>query len=100
MSIYPVRLSEWFLPNDEMFATAVAIGTGRCRACFKRVRWKAAIGHHSLPWGYGDLWCSWKCCRSGKVAKPDKRQLRARRRKSVGFVGPLTCDNSGESNKE
>lgn len=58
MSIYPVRLSEWFLPNDEMFATAVAIGTGRCRACFKRVR-----------------------------------------RKSVGFVGPLTCDNSGESNK-
>ncbi len=84
MSIYPVRLSEWFTIGDEYgsFDTAQSIAkTLRCLACDKRVRWKAAIGHHSLPWGYGDLWCSWKCCKSGKVAKPDYRRERRLKRK-------------------
>lgn len=88
MSIYPVRLSEWYPVSDEMHEFAFScVKMVRCYACGRRVRWKAAIGHHSLPWGYGDLWCSWECCRSGKVAKPDfRRERRLRRRSYFDFI--------------
>lgn len=77
MSIYPVKLCEWFPVGDEMHENAYCIVTTlRCYACGKKCRWKAAVGHHSLPWGNGDLWCSWKCCNSRKVHKMDKRQER------------------------
>ena len=77
MSIYPVRLCEWYPSGDELHDTAYwIVKSWRCFACDKRVRWKAAIAHHSLPFGHGDLFCSWKCCHSGKIAKLDKRRLR------------------------
>lgn len=82
MSIYPVRLSEWFPVKNKMHSSAFSIVRYlRCYSCGTRVRWKAAIGHHSLPWGCGDLWCSWKCCHSGKESKPDfRRERRLKRR--------------------
>jgi len=92
MSIYPVRLSEWFPMGDENHDNAYMIVKAlRCMACDKRVRWKAAVGHHSLPWGNGDLFCGWKCCYSGKVAKEDKRRLRRRKRK-YGDLGRFFGD--------
>ena len=83
MGIYPVRISEWFPLGDEHHENAtMMVSVFRCLACDKKLRWKAAIGHHSIPWGHGDLWCGWKCCRSGKVARPDKRRERRYRRKA------------------
>lgn len=74
MSVYTVRLSEWFPVGDDNHETTVWLCTlSRCLACRKRIRFRKAVGHHSLPWGWGDIWCSWKCCRTNKIAKPDKR---------------------------
>jgi hypothetical protein len=82
MSIYPVRLSEWFPFGDDNYEVIASITKHiRCLACGEKVRYKASVGHHSLMVGYGDLWCGWKCCRSGKIAKPDKRRLRRENRK-------------------
>jgi hypothetical protein len=82
MSIYPVKLCEWFPVGDEMYENASSIvKIVRCYACGKKCRWKAAVGHHSLPWGHGDLFCGWKCCKSGRVAKEDKRRQRRMRRR-------------------
>ncbi len=86
MSIYPVILSQWYPFSDEMHWYAfTAVKCSRCVACGSRLRWKAAVGHHSIPWGYGDLWCNWKCCNSGKIAKPDKRRERRWKRKNKKF---------------
>lgn len=86
MSIYPVRLSEWFPFGDPMYETCYIITKiSRCVACRSRLRFSKAVGHHSLPWGYGDIFCSWKCCQSGKIAKPDKRFERRWRRKYAKF---------------
>lgn len=77
MSIYPVRLSEWYPPGDELHDTvAFIVSSFRCKACYSRCRWKAAVAHHSIGHGYGDVWCSWKCCLSGNDRGPDKRQKR------------------------
>ena len=86
MSIYPVKLVEWFPPGDEKYDNARSVVVGsRCFACGKKVRYTKAIGHHSLPWGHGDLWCSWKCCKSGKEYKLDKRQQRTLNRRNAKF---------------
>lgn len=68
MSIYPVKLSEWFPPGDEnhdSMKMMVRVGGDSnigCASCGKRkIRWQTAWGHHSLPWGYGDVWCTRKC---------------------------------------
>lgn len=86
MSVYPVKLSEWFPPGDLRHDTAIEIiKIFRCLACNKKLRWKSAIGHHSLPFGQGDAWCSWKCCRSNKIAEPDYRRERRLKRKFEVF---------------
>lgn len=82
MSIYPVRLNEWFPFGDEYYETAKSIvDFTRCLACGKKCRYRKAVGHHSLPWGYGDLWCSEKCMQSGKVKRADRRRDRRLRRR-------------------
>ncbi len=72
MSIYPVRLAEWFPPGDEhhdMMKWLVSRGhcdapEAGCMHCKKKhMHWQTAIGHHSLPWGYGDIWCNKNCYR-------------------------------------
>jgi hypothetical protein len=101
MSIYPVRLSEWYPYNDEHYGTVlIIVEISRCLACRKRLRYKSMIGHHSIPWGYGDTWCSWKCCHSGKIAGPDKRNARSvkrrvRRYERKNYVGYADLNNSG-----
>lgn len=72
MSIYPVRLSEWFPPGDENHSIVKFIvangysGNGRgCLHCKKiHMHWQEAWGHHALPWGYGAIWCREKCFRN------------------------------------
>lgn len=82
MSIHPVKLSDWFPVGDEHYEICVSIiACSRCMACDKKLRYSKAIGHHSVPWGYGDLWCSWRCCYSGRTAKPDRRRMRRLKRK-------------------
>jgi len=82
MSIYPVRLSHWYPFGDEMHSTLMSIiSCTRCYACGDRVRFKRAVGNHSIPWGYGDLFCSEKCLHSNKRAKPDRRRERRLRKR-------------------
>lgn len=53
----------------------------KCTACGDRIRYNKAWGHHSVPFGYGDTWCSLKCCKTNKLNKKlDKRQNRKWRR--------------------
>lgn len=86
MSIYPVRLKEWFPFGDEYYDFAyITVKHTRCYACGDRVRYSRAIGHHSIPWGYGDIWCSEKCLNSNKKARPDKRRERRLNRRSSKF---------------
>lgn len=62
MSIYPVRLYEWFPPNDEMYENAECmVKFSKCIVCGKKPKYRYAIGHHSIPWGNGDIWCTKKC---------------------------------------
>lgn len=75
MSIYPVPLAEWFPIGDPHYM-GDSIQYYRCEACGKRPRYSKAWGHHSLPFGYGEAWCSEKCLDSGKKARPDKRRER------------------------
>lgn len=74
MSIYPVHLSSWYPKKtkkapvmdakDDKLNSEVAVicvETAKCIACGKKCTWKKAWGHHSIPWGYGDIWCSKRC---------------------------------------
>lgn len=82
VSIYPVKLSEWYPFGDERHEIAASIvDVARCYSCGDRIRWNNAFGHHSLPYGHGDIWCSEKCSESGKKAKPDRRRERKFKRR-------------------
>lgn len=86
MSIYPVKLCEWFPAGDPQFETAYfLVKITRCYACGHKLRWKSAIAHHSICFGYGDMWCGWKCCKSNKIAKTDKRREKRLNRKIKPF---------------
>lgn len=72
MSIYPVYLASWYpeistkrpyLPGDyDLHRQAKSmVENFKCEKCGKRCTWKKAWGHHSIPWGHGDIWCSKKC---------------------------------------
>jgi len=92
MSIYPVKLSEWYPYGDEHHGVLISIiACTRCYACGDRVRFKRAVGMHSIPFGHGDLYCSEKCLDSGKIAKVDKRRLRRFKRK-YGHLEGLMVD--------
>lgn len=76
MSIYPVKLVEWYPIGDDKYFGDI-IESYRCLACMRKPRYSKAWGHHSVPFGYGDVWCSFKCLQSNKIGKLDKRQKRA-----------------------
>ena len=81
MSIYVVKLSKWYLPNDDHFSLALGlVKSSRCMACYGKCRWKKALGYHSLIYAFTDIWCSEKCFNSGKIGRPDKRQRRAQKK--------------------
>lgn len=82
MSIYPVKLIEWFPFGDEHYDVVQSmVKYTRCLACDKKPRYSKAIGHHSLMVGVGEIWCSEKCLNSGKKARPDKRRERRAKRR-------------------
>ena len=73
MSIYPVPLQEWFPTNkkdkDRQYLHETVkwlVSIARCHSCNKRCKFNRAWGHHAVPWGYGDIWCSKKCVFGGK----------------------------------
>lgn len=87
MSIWPVRLSEWYPFGDERHEICLSIiECTRCLACGDRVRFKKAVGHHSLPFGHGDLWRSLKCLKSGKVVKTNYRLVNRYNRKNKELI--------------
>lgn len=67
MSIYVVYLASWFPSRgkngkDPMHGTArMVVESSRCPKCNKKPSWKRAWGHHSIPWGNGDVFCSRRC---------------------------------------
>ena len=63
MSIYIVRLKEWFPKGDEMHKIArIIVANEKCAFCKKKPRWRNARGYHALPWGYcSDVWCNIHC---------------------------------------
>lgn len=63
MSIYPVKLIEWFPMTDELTHIArTVVEYSKCKSCGRGgMKYHRAYGHHSIPWGYGDVWCSKKC---------------------------------------
>lgn len=83
MSIYPVPMQNWFKnrkrnDSDSKFLYETArwlVDIYRCHNCGKRCKWNRAWGHHSVPWGYGDIWCSKDCV----FGKPKKRIGRHRK---------------------
>lgn len=71
MSIYPVHLSSWFprktkkeqTVDDRLWSESAVslIKIWTCEFCKGKCTWKKAWGHHSIPWGHGDIWCSKAC---------------------------------------
>ena len=77
MGIYPVYLASWYpkpignkMPDNkeqllelrQQHSNAKAIVKMSCFIhCSKKCTWEKAWGDHSIPWGYGDVWCSKKC---------------------------------------
>lgn len=82
MSIYPVYLPSWFpkitkrnRPENKDEAKELAyqhtvakviVKYSDCKTCGGKCTWKKSWGHHSIPWGYGDVWCSKKCLKGRK----------------------------------
>jgi hypothetical protein len=65
MSIYPVKLNEWFPKKDKMYENSlIVVKLSNCVECGKsgkNIKYRYAIGHHSIPWGNGDIWCTKRC---------------------------------------
>jgi len=64
MSIYPVPLKKWYSKKDDPEnhrILKIMAKYDTCKECGGKIDLRRAWGHHSLPWGYGDFWCSRKC---------------------------------------
>lgn len=92
MSIYPVPLAKWFKrPKRKSLGYSEClmdyeiirflVDSAHCYGCGKRCKYNRAWGHHALPHGYGDVWCTKKCLRSHKVFKGRIRKKKQRNKK-------------------
>jgi hypothetical protein len=66
MGIYPVKLKKWYScrnKEDRIHRETLMFlfKFKKCETCGKKVKMRNAIGHHSLPFGYGDVWCNKYC---------------------------------------
>lgn len=70
MSIYPVKLIEWYprrtkswTQKSNYISAFMSVKYGECLYCSnKKMKYKTALwGHHSVPFGYGDIWCNSRC---------------------------------------
>lgn len=98
MSIFPVKLIEWFPhprkrtygtysdANHLHYSARMMVEYSKCRACGKQPKWSKAIGHHSIPWGNGDIWCSEKCLESRKVYTKTPRMKKPRGKTNKAFT--------------
>ena len=68
--IYPVRLIKWFPRKSEDYKSLIYMRKCMyCAGCGKsmaRSKYKNIIGHHSLPYGHGDMWHNDNCFRKVK----------------------------------
>ena len=66
MSIYSVRLKDWYGPGDSLHSTLkFATKFLSCPNCKKKnMHWQDVVGDHSIVHGYGDMWCREKCQRN------------------------------------
>jgi hypothetical protein len=71
MSIYPVKLIEWYPKKKRPWvekchytAILITVKYASCIHCGNdKMKVKTAWGHHSIPYGHGDVWCNEKCYR-------------------------------------
>lgn len=66
MSIFPVKISEWYgaYKYRELYRLAEALAEGRtCSVCGADVTIESMWAYHSFPYGYfmDDVWCSEDC---------------------------------------
>ena len=74
MSIYPVRIKSFFPPviknsckegreenKNHRQTIRFILEFMRCLTCNSKVKMRNGWIHHSVPWGYGDAWCSKHC---------------------------------------
>lgn len=95
MSIYPVPLQKWF-PHPRigqyiygnyseaknLYETVkFLVKFERCDSCGKHCKFNRAWGHHSLPFGYGEVWCTEKCLFGTEKRKKQPRLKKIRNKK-------------------
>lgn len=73
MSIYPVRVTEWYDDKENAFHTErdtlkMLLKHEKCHRCKKPMsrKWKTAWVMHSITWGYGEAWCTRRCLRGAE----------------------------------
>jgi hypothetical protein len=74
MSIYPVKMIEWYPKGDKdhnfmkwIIYNGISDEGRGCKHCKKiHMHYQEAIAHHSLLFGYGDIWCREKCYNNWK----------------------------------
>lgn len=84
MTIYVVRVSEWYKYGSPYYETLlIFIERLRCVACRKRLRYKSVLVQGDPIWRSDapTMWCSEKCYHGGKIALPDKRNARSVKRR-------------------
>lgn len=76
MSIYPVKLIEWYPPRRRGWkdkcnyeAAFMMVKLTECLYCGKKTKYKTAWGHHSIPYGHGDIWCNARCLKKWRNKK-------------------------------
>jgi hypothetical protein len=75
VSVYPVRLQEWFPPKDEKRSNALLVlKYGECARCGKKnMDPRYAWIYHSAPYGFctDHMWCSTRCLNAPEKVKEE-----------------------------
>lgn len=100
MSIYPVRITEWF-DAEQKDTLKWILPHMRCYSCGCKVKLDNGFVHHSLPWGHGDAWCSEKCLNSKTekkaMTKVEREEMKALSKQVLGASSRWqTLLNKGE----
>jgi hypothetical protein len=75
MSIYPVRITEWYDdPKNAFHAEREMLKTilkyTKCECCKKSIKWQTGYVMHSITFGYGEAWCTKKCLVGKRDSQP------------------------------
>lgn len=69
MSIYPVRIDEWFTEPAELAVLRDILAASKCEQCEKPVGISKGWAMHAILWGYGEVWCSVNCLEKHEKVK-------------------------------